>query len=57
MSNVGSDEKSIRARRVRAIARRTALIVLVPVCFCVFISALFGVPQSFLGPWWMKPPR
>jgi hypothetical protein len=59
--NVGKwralDEKTIRARRRRAFLNRVVIAVAVVSCFCLFISGLFGVPQSFLGQWWMKPPR
>lgn len=52
-----TEEKAARARQVRALARNVALATLIIVCLCTSISALFGVPQSFVGQWWMKPPR
>lgn len=51
------DEVTIRGRKRRDCLRQVAL-GLGGVCFfCCFISILIGVPQSFVGQWWMKPPR
>ncbi|MCX7683147.1 MAG: hypothetical protein N2508_14470 [Anaerolineae bacterium] len=52
-----ANEKTIRIRQARALARNVALVTLTILCFCTFITALFGVPQSFIGQWWIKPPR
>lgn len=51
------DEASMRWRR-----RRSTIAMVVGLCtiacvFCCFVSVLLGVPQSFIGQWWMKPPR
>jgi hypothetical protein len=51
------DEAKIRARHRRACLNQVVLAFVGVAFFCLFISALFGVPQSFLGQWWMKPPR
>jgi hypothetical protein len=51
------DEKVMRARRIRGLLSRVIIACVVPGCFCLFVSGLFGVPQSFVGQWWMKPPR
>jgi len=51
------DEATIRARRRRACLNQVVIAFAVTSCFCLFISTLFGVPQSYLGQWWMKPPR
>lgn len=51
------DEASMRSRRRR---RTIALVVglcLLASSLCCFITILLGVPQSFIGQWWMKPPR
>lgn len=47
---------------MRAHRRRNLILALVGLAtaallFCGFISVLVGVPQSFVGQWWMKPPR
>jgi hypothetical protein len=51
------DEASLRARRRRACLTQTIVACTLGTCLCLFISGFFGVPQSFLGQWWMKPPR
>ncbi|MCD4738760.1 MAG: hypothetical protein K8R89_05820 [Anaerolineae bacterium] len=51
------DDVVLRTRRRRAAVKRILLILLGASLFCCFISSLLGVPQSFLGQWWMKPPR
>ncbi len=51
------DDTLLRTRRRRAAVKRILWIVLAASLFCCFISGLLGVPQSFLGQWWMKPPR
>lgn len=51
------DEAAARARRRRVWLSRVVVGLASPACFCLFISSLFGVPQSFVGQWWMKPPR
>jgi len=56
--NLGQyDEASIRRRRLFLLLRQLVIILVAFSCFCLFISGLFGVPQSFVGEWWMKPPR
>ncbi|MEA3309489.1 MAG: hypothetical protein U9Q70_08265 [Chloroflexota bacterium] len=61
MVNKGSreqiDDAVLQVRRRRATVKRVLLILLGLSLFCCFISGLLGVPQSFLGQWWMKPPR
>jgi hypothetical protein len=51
------DEKTLRGRRRRACLNQVVIAFAAVSCFCLFISGLFGVPQSFLGQGWMKPPR
>jgi len=51
------DEATMRVRHRRACLNQVILVFVAITCFCLFISGLFGVPQSFLGQWWMKPPR
>jgi hypothetical protein len=51
------DEATLRARRRRSCLRQVVLAVAAASVFCLFISVLIGVPQSFAGQWWMKPPR
>jgi hypothetical protein len=51
------DEATIRARQRRACLNQMILVSAAASLFCCFISVLLGVPQSFLGQWWMKPPR
>jgi len=51
------DESTIRARGRRACMSRIVLALAVVGCFCLFVSLLLGVPQSFVGQWWMSPPR
>ena len=51
------DKATIRDRRRRACMNQVILALVAFSGFCLFISGLFGVPQSFLGQWWMKPPR
>ena len=51
------DEASMRGRRRRATILAVVGFFLVASVFCLFISVMLGVPQSFLGQWWMKPPR
>ena len=51
------DDATLRGRRRRALVTQVIVGVLSVACFCLFITGLFGVPQSFLGQWWMKPPR
>jgi len=51
------DEATLRARRRRACLTQVILAFAVVAGFCLFISILVGVPQSFLGQWWMRPPR
>jgi hypothetical protein len=51
------DESTIQARDRRTCLTRVLLACLVFSFFCLFITSLFGVPQSFVGQWWMKPPR
>jgi hypothetical protein len=51
------DESRTRFWRRRACLNRVIVACVAISCFCLFISGLFGVPQSFLGQWWMKPPR
>ena len=51
------DEATLRGRHRRACLNQVTLAFVAFSCFCLFISSLFGVPQSFLGQWWMKPPR
>lgn len=51
------DESTMRARSRRACLNRIVLAFAIMAGFCLFISILIGVPQSFIGQWWMKPPR
>jgi hypothetical protein len=51
------DEASMRARRRRSTIALVVGLFVVASIFCCFISGLIGVPQSFIGQWWMKPPR
>lgn len=51
------DEKTLRARHRRACLNQVVIALVATSLFCLFISVLIGVPQSFLGQWWMKPPR
>lgn len=51
------DEATLRARQRLGCLRQVALAAVAAAFFCLFISVLIGVPQSFLGQWWMKPPR
>jgi len=51
------DESTIRARSRRAWLNRIVLGLAIVAGFCLFISVLIGVPQSFVGELWMKPPR
>jgi hypothetical protein len=51
------DEAALRARKRRGLVNRVILSFAVAAGFCLFISVLIGAPQSFLGQWWMKPPR
>ena len=51
------DDAVLQVRRRRATVKRVVSILLGVSLFCCFISGLLGVPQSFLGQWWMKPPR
>ena len=51
------DDRTIDARRRRACLSQVIIALAATCFFCLFISGLFGVPQSFLGQWWMKPPR
>lgn len=51
------DESTIRAHRRRAWLNRIVLGFAIVAGFCLFISVLIGVPQSFVGELWMKPPR
>jgi hypothetical protein len=62
MSEVSSrwqmpDERTRRIRRIRGCLNQIVIAGVVASSFCLFISALFGVPQSFIGQWWIKPPR
>ncbi len=51
------DDATVKWRRRVLLLRQVVLILAVFSCFCLFIAGLFGVPQSFVGQWWMKPPR
>lgn len=51
------DKGTIRRNLRRERLTRLAWILLAVFLFCLFISCLLGVPQSFLGEWWVKPPR
>ena len=51
------DERTRRIRRIRGCLNQVIIVGVVATSFCLFISGLFGVPQSFVGQWWMKPPR
>lgn len=51
------DDATLRGRQRRALVKQAIVGVLSVACFCLFVTGLFGVPQSFLGQWWMKPPR
>ncbi len=51
------DEATMRARHRRACLNQVILALAATSLFCGFISVLLGVPQSFAGQWWMKPPR
>ncbi|MDY6877686.1 MAG: hypothetical protein SWK90_16005 [Chloroflexota bacterium] len=51
------DEATLRARRRRVCLRRVVFALAAAASVCLFISVLLGVLQSFLGQWWMKPPR
>jgi hypothetical protein len=51
------DEGTRRARRRRGTILLAAGLLLFLCAFCLFISILLGVTQSYLGQWWMKPPR
>lgn len=51
------DERTIRSRHIRGCLNQVVIAGVVASSFCLFISGLFGVPQSFVGQWWMKPPR
>jgi hypothetical protein len=51
------DESTLRSRRRRACLNQVALALAGVSLLCLFISVLIGVPQSFAGQWWMKPPR
>jgi len=50
-------ETQMRARRRRNIVLGTVGIFTAALLFCGFIAGMLGVPQSFIGQWWMKPPR
>ena len=51
------DEASVRGRRRRATIIAVLGLFLPASAFCLFIALLLGVPQSFIGQWWMSPPR
>jgi len=51
------DEAAMRARQRRACLNQVILVFAAAASLCLFISVLLGVPQSFLGQWWVKPPR
>jgi hypothetical protein len=51
------DEASRQARRRRNTIIGVLGLFLIASAFCLFIGILLGVPQSYIGQWWMKPPR
>ncbi|NBD36691.1 MAG: hypothetical protein GVY30_11940 [Chloroflexi bacterium] len=51
------DEETLKKRRRRARVKQIITIALVAFGICFFVSFLLGVPQSYAGEWWMKPPR
>jgi hypothetical protein len=51
------DEETLRRNLRRERLTRLAWILLGVLLFCLLISCMLGVPQSFLGEWWVKPPR
>ena len=60
MSVLGKEkvtERVLNKNRRQAFIRRILFLLFGLSLFCCFISGLLGVPQSFLGEWWMKPPR
>jgi hypothetical protein len=51
------DEETLKKRRRRARVKQIVTGALVVFGVCFFVSFLLGVPQSYAGEWWMKPPR
>jgi len=51
------DEAKMRFRQRVGCVKQVILAIFGAIFFCLFVSGLFGVPQSFLGEWWMRPPR
>ncbi len=51
------DETAMRRNLRRDRLMRLAWFLLGAFLFCLLISCMLGVPQSFIGEWWVKPPR
>ncbi len=51
------DEATLRRNLRWERVNRLAWLLLGVVFFCLLISCILGVPQSFLAEWWVRPPR